>query len=137
MLLWDWQILNLHTSVPLLYRHTITPATTAAPRAQRPQPLAAALTRQRRAPALRVRAQAPVEQQKQTQQTQQQQKAPSGAPVLSPEQQQAGAGADAPASVRLPWPRKRDWASVALDKVADTVEDVLLMARRGAEAPAR
>lgn len=42
-----------------------------------------------------------------------------------------------PASVRLPWPKKRDWVSVAYEKVVDTAEDVLLMARRGAEAPAR
>lgn len=43
----------------------------------------------------------------------------------------------APASVRLPWPKKRDWASVFMEKVADTVDDIYLMARRGAEAPAR
>jgi hypothetical protein len=42
-----------------------------------------------------------------------------------------------PASVRLPWPKKRDWATVLLEKVADTVEDIALMAKRGAEAPAR
>lgn len=27
----------------------------------------------------------------------------------------------APSSIRLPWPEKRDWASVYLDKIADTV----------------
>jgi hypothetical protein len=42
-----------------------------------------------------------------------------------------------PASVRLPWPKKRDWASVFLEKVVDTAEDIYLMAKRGAEAPAR
>jgi NADH:ubiquinone reductase (non-electrogenic) len=42
-----------------------------------------------------------------------------------------------PPPVVLPWPKKRGWAAVAYEKLADTADDILLMARRGAEAPAR
>ncbi|GBG00600.1 NADH dehydrogenase [Raphidocelis subcapitata] len=68
---------------------------------------------------VRVAAQSPIDQQEK----------PAPAPAAAEEL--------APASVRLPWPKKRDWATVFLEKVADTVEDALLMAKRGAEAPAR
>jgi hypothetical protein len=73
---------------------------------------------------VRVAAQSPVDQQE---------KPPAPAPAPEP----AAATELAPASVRLPWPKKRDWATVFLEKVVDTVEDILLMAKRGAEAPAR
>jgi hypothetical protein len=36
----------------------------------------------------------------------------------------------APDRPSLPWPKRRAWASVALDKLLDTVDDVALHVRR-------